>query len=360
MSKYNVLQNISEAETLPAEFYHSESVFNEMKARFFRHSFQWIGDINLTPAKGSFYPFNFMPYFYEEPMLLLRNEDEKIICLSNVCTHRGNILMPQAGKSSFLQCGYHGRKFDLNGRMTFMPEFKEAVNFPRPCDHLHEFPVKQWGPFVFTSITGNRGIQKSLDWMDRKIGFLGLNNLRFDLERSKEYLVHAHWALYCDNYLEGFHIPFVHHDLNQILNYGKYETLTEDDTILQIGYSDIEKECFNLPIGHEDYGKNVAAYYFWIFPNMMFNYYPWGLSINMIRPVKLNRTKVSFLSYIWDETKLNQGAGADPDKVEREDEFVVENVFRGLQSEVYRNGRFSPTKEKGVHHFHRLLANSFG
>ena len=29
-----------------------------------------------------------------------------------------------------------------------------------------------------------------------------------------------------------------------------------------------------LPEGHFDYGKNVAAYYYWVFPNMMFNFYP--------------------------------------------------------------------------------------
>ena len=26
--------------------------------------------------------------------------------------------------------------------------------------------------------------------------------------------------LYCENYLEGFHIPFVHHSLNEIVDYG--------------------------------------------------------------------------------------------------------------------------------------------
>ena len=44
------------------------------------------------------------------------------------------------------------------------------------------------------------------------------------------------------------------------------------------------------------------------------------------------------------------------DKVEREDEFVVEGVHKGLKSKFYKAGRFSPTREKGVHHFHSLLA----
>jgi choline monooxygenase len=70
----------------------------------------------------------------------------------------------------------------------------------------------------------------------------------------------------------------------------------------------------------------------------------------------MNRTKVSFLSYVMDPSKLGKGAGHELEKVEREDEFVVENVQKGVNSSFYRAGRFSPTREKGVHHFHRLLA----
>jgi choline monooxygenase len=109
-----------------------------------------------------------------------------------------------------------------------------------------------------------------------------------------------------------------------------------------------------------DEGKKVAAYYFWVFPNMMFNFYPWGLSMNIVRPLDVNRTKVSFLSYVHDPSKLGMGAGTDLEKVEREDEFVVENVQKGIRSAFYQRGRFSPKREKGVHHFHRLLSSFLG
>lgn len=50
------------------------------------------------------------------------------------------------------------------------------------------------------------------------------------------------------------------------------------------------------------------------------------------------------------------GAGADLHAVEMEDEAVVEAVQRGVRSRLYGGGRYSPTRESGVHHFHRLLA----
>jgi len=102
-------------------------------------------------------------------------------------------------------------------------------------------------------------------------------------------------------------------------------------------------------------GKEIAAYYFWVFPNMMFNFYPWGLSLNIVKPLSPSLTKVEFRTYIWDETKLEHGAGSILDKVEREDEDIVEKVQKGVSSRFYKHGRYSPKMEKGIHHFHSLI-----
>lgn len=88
----------------------------------------------------------------------------------------------------------------------------------------------------------------------------------------------------------------------------------------------------------------------------MLNFYPWGLSINVVKPLGAERTRVSFMTYVWDESKVGEGAGAGLDRVEREDEAIVELVHKGVRSRLYDRGRYSPTREQGTHHFHRLLA----
>jgi choline monooxygenase len=42
-----------------------------------------------------------------------------------------------------------------------------------------------------------------------------------------------------------------------------------------------------------------------------------------------------------------------------EDEEIVQSVQKGVNSAFYNTGRFSPTKEKGVHHFHSLISHFF-
>ena len=100
----------------------------------------------------------------------------------------------------------------------------------------------------------------------------------------------------------------------------------------------------------------VAALYLWLFPTTMLNFYPWGLSVNVVKPLSPERTRVTFLSFVRDASLRETGAGGDLDRVEREDEAVVEAVQRGVRSRLAARGRYSPTEEVGVHHFHRLLA----
>ena len=354
--QFNIHKDISKAETLPSSFYKNHDIFEQVKEKIFLKSWQWLGDNSSLKLTNSIQPLTLLDGFLTEPILLTRNENGEINCMTNVCTHRGHILALGPNQSKNIKCAYHGRTFDINGNFKSMPEFDKTKDFPRDCDNLYKFPLAKWGPFLFAGLNPSFDFEEVLKPMNERVGFLPLDQFSFDSSFSKDYLVQAHWALYCDNYLEGFHIPFVHEGLNKVLDYGSYTTELYKYSNLQIGYSDDANETFDLPKDHIDYGKQVAAYYFWVFPNMMFNFYPWGLSVNIVKPISINRTKISFLSYIYDPTKLHQGAGNDIDKVEREDEFIVENESKGIQSSFYQSGRFSPTREKGVHHFQRLIA----
>jgi choline monooxygenase len=357
MKSFKIAKNISEAETLPASFYKSDEIFKNLKEKVFYKSWQLVGHESLLNVTSNVYPFEFLRDYINEPLILVKNENEKYKCLSNVCTHRANIIVNDRCQVSDLRCMYHGRKFHLDGKFKSMPEFEHAKNFPRDCDNLKEFKLRKLGPYLFVGLEPAFDIQKIFDHINKRTSFIPYEKLQYRSDLSKDYLVNSHWALYCDNYLEGFHIPFVHNDLNNILDYGDYDTEIYENFNLQIGYAKDAEEVFDLPNSHIDFGKNVAAYYYWIFPNIMLNYYPWGLSINIIKPISINKTKVQFLTYVFDESKLETGAGSSLDKVEREDEFVVEGVQKGINSKYYNTGRFSPTKEKGVHHFHSLLSN---
>ena len=354
-NKFYIDSDIKKAETLPAYLYKDEQIFKEIKEKIFLKSWHYIGDENSVALPQSVYPLVLLDNYLTEPILIVRNEDDKINCFTNVCTHRGNLVALQPGKVKKLTCMYHGRRFSLNGEFEYMPEFEEAENFPRPCDHLHQFPLEKWGPLLFAGLNPEFQFSKVINKMKERIGFLPFEEFYLDPTSSKDFLVHAHWALYCDNYLEGFHVPFVHEGLNKVLDYGSYKTETYEHCNLQIGYTDDATEVFDLPEGHPDHGKNVAAYYYWVFPNMMFNFYNWGISINIIEPINKQKTRIRFLSFPIKGFSPPNNKSSDLNTVEQEDQQVVLSVQKGITSFNYNGGRYSAKHEQGLHYFHQLI-----
>ncbi|MBX2945202.1 MAG: aromatic ring-hydroxylating dioxygenase subunit alpha [Cyclobacteriaceae bacterium] len=355
MKSLQVNPVIASAKTLSSEFYTSTHYYEASKEKIFSKTWHYIGHSGLVEKAGQLAPVTLLKSFMEEPLLLARDK-EKLHCLSNVCTHRGAQLVNAPCQVHDIRCPYHGRRFQLNGKFLSMPEFKEVDNFPTESDNLANLPLFEMGTMLFTSLTKTFEPEPFFQEMLSRIGWLPLDKFIFKPELTKEYTVEAHWALYCENYLEGFHIPFVHASLNQVIDYGNYTTELFRYANLQLGIAKDGQLVFDLPSHSPDYGKNVGGYYFWVFPNMMFNFYPWGLSLNVVEPMAIDKTKVTFYTFIWDENKYNQGAGSDLNRVELEDEAVVESVQRGIRSRFYSHGRYSVKQEKGTHHFHRLIA----
>ncbi len=359
MESLVVHPDIAEAKTISTDVYLSKELFERSKEEIFGRSWQFLSGTTHTSVPNQLSPVTLLEGMLNEPLVLARDKHDELRCLSNVCTHRGNILVEHACMAHNIKCRYHGRRFGMDGSFQYMPEFDGVVGFPSASENLTTLPLHRLGKLLFTSLAPIAGAEAFFGDMTRRIGWLPLEEFVFEPSLSRDYLVQAHWALYCENYLEGFHIPFVHADLNTALSYENYSTELFRYSNLQLGIASGAEDCFDLPPESPDYGKRVAAYYFWVFPNMMFNFYPWGLSVNIVRPLAPDRTKVSFLTYVWDASKLEQGAGAGLDRVEREDEAIVENVQRGIRSRFYNHGRYSPTRETGTHHFHRLLAEFF-
>jgi choline monooxygenase len=355
--KFSVDVDIARARTINKSFYLDESVFQLSKKKIFGNCWYFISDTSSVKKAGDCLPVDLLPGFLDEPLLLTRDVGGKVHLLSNVCTHRANMVVQHACNLPHLRCRYHGRVFNHDGSFRSMPEFKEVLDFPNAKDDLQSLPMAQWGKLLFGSLKDDCLFGQYFGDMINRLHWLPVEEFVFRPELSKDFIVKAHWALYCENYLEGFHIPFVHPGLNAVIDFRAYTTELFPFSSLQLGIAKENDACFDLPSTSIDFGKKVAGFYFFVFPNLMFNFYPWGLSLNIIEPAGPSLTRVRFLNYVWKEELLNEGAGSGLDKVEMEDEEVVESVQQGVRSSFYEQGRYSVTQEKGTHHFHRLICD---
>ena len=351
--------DIHRASTLPGRFYSNAAAFDQTREVFAR-SWQFVGTVDDLRTPGTLSPLTLLPDFLNEPLLLVRDLEDQIHCLSNVCTHRGVLLAEGRGHARFLKCRYHGRRFRLDGRCLGMPEFEQVPDFPSPSDDLPKLGLGQWASLLFAHLEPQHPFDDFIAPVNQALPGFDHDALKPEPRLSRDYLVRAHWALYCDNYLESFHVPFVHQSLAEKLDYQQIGTELFEGGSLQIGMAANEEDALDLPADSPFHGQKIAALYFFLFPNLMLNFYPWGLSLNLVEPLAVDRTRVRFRAFVHTPEKLNVGAGSDLDRVEREDEEIVESAQYGTRSRLYRAGRYSPTQERAVHHFHRQLASQLG
>jgi len=360
LPSFQVDPDIRVASTLDKRFYLDEAVFARSRERIFARSWQWIGDLADVAAPGSLSPRDLLPGYLDESLLLARDQAGALRCLSNVCTHRGNLLVHESCRAEQIRCGYHSRRFDLAGRMTFMPAFEQACDFPSRRDNLPELPLDTWGPLGFVSVAPAAPLQEFFGDVRSALNWLPFGEFAPVRHLDRDYEFDANWALYVENYLEGLHVPFVHPALSKRLDMDAYNEVLYRYANVQIGPARGAEPAFDLPSSSPDHGRRITAYYFWIFPNLMLNFYTWGLSLNLVVPLGPARTRVCFRTFARDPGRLAPADTAALHQTELEDEAVVIAVQRGLRSSLYSKGRYSPTREQCTHHFHRLLCEFMG
>src|SRR6476646_1762801 len=151
MLGFEIDPDIRKAHTPPARFYTDPVIFDTLKRTAFAQSWQLLADADVVKAPGNVCPAPYLEGAIDEPLLLTRDYDDRVHCLANVCTHRGNLVCEGAGTERQLRCRYHGRRFELSGKFVSMPEFEGVVGFPSSADNLPRVPVATWARFFFAS-----------------------------------------------------------------------------------------------------------------------------------------------------------------------------------------------------------------
>ncbi|MCO4771483.1 MAG: Rieske 2Fe-2S domain-containing protein [Deltaproteobacteria bacterium] len=343
-SPFTIDPELRVARTPPGSFYDDEELHRTMNEVAFASSWQALPD---PPALQRFdqVPLRLLPGSLDEPILLV-HDGERERALSNVCTHRGALLVDAARRGKRVACPYHGRCFSLGGEVLAAPGFagREAELPPLP-----ELLLASLGPIRWLAREGTPPLAHVLASLDAAAPGLPWERLVSRPDLGADYEVDAHWALYVENYLEGLHIPFVHPGLDQAVERASYRSVVVPGGVLQT--AQVRGKGPTLPGG-------AAALYLWLFPNTMLNVYPWGVSLNVVQPETTRRCRVAFRSFVWAPEHLGAGAGAGLDAVELEDEAVVARVRRGVGAGLYGRGHYADPAETGVHHFHRLLTGA--
>ena len=344
--------------TLPPDRYRDPAGWDSDRERIFARAWHPLAPDRLPAEASSARPELLLPGYLDEALLLSRGVDGTLHALSNACTHRGALVCTEEVRARELRCPYHGRRFDWDGRYRSAPGFEDAPGFPSGSEDLPAFALGALGPLHAVSIAPALSLSTWAAAALERFDPLGWSDYRYDPSGDRLHPLRAHWALYVENYLEGFHVPFVHPGLSRALDLARYSTQIVPHGVLQIAEARADELAFELPTGHPDPGRRVAAWYLWLFPNQMLNLYPWGLSVNVVEPPDAQRSQHRYHRFVRDAQLWDRGAGAGLDQVESEDQAVVESVQRGFRSRLWQGGLLSPRHEQGLARFHDLWSTA--
>ena len=336
------------AQTLPGAYYIDPAYFRrEMDALFGR---MWVcaGRTEQVAAPGRF----FVRELLGESVIVTGASPGRFNAFYNVCRHRAGPIATCNGRAAkSLQCAYHGWTYTLEGQLRAATEMQGASNFDISQIRLPRVQVHEWQGLVFVALDDSAPpFTAVFKEIAERIAPIDLSAMRF--AKRDSYTLACNWKVYVDNFLEGYHLPFVHPGLSKVLDYRVYDTELHDWYSLQ-----------HSPLRNSGdiYGDGHAFYYF-VYPNIMLNITPGRLQTNRIIPDGHERCIVEFDYYYTDEPQVQARVAAEQafsDEIQAEDIAICEHVQQGLASGSYSAGRLNPKRESGVWHFQNLLRSAY-
>ena len=367
--------DIRRAETLPPAAFLDPSFLDRELATMFRRTWQLVpergdGDdprplLEQVGARGTRVPVTVLG----RPLFLQRGwDDDALRMFPNSCTHAWFRLVPGPSRGPTLVCAQHGRRFDCEGRFVSQPGFGgELPEFPRACDHLASVPVTAWRGLLFTSLVPARSLADVMAPVEASIASLADRYERVAMPGEVRD-VPGNWKQHAWNYLDRFHVAFIHRapgGLADAIDLKTYTTELHGDAVLQWAYAADAADGFDpaqLPERFADSkGRRVFALWWFVFPNLTLSYYPWGLSVNVYAPIAGRPDATRFHWYHW---VLDRAKHAERDRrwlsaqVDAEDIDALAQVARGLAAPNVPRGRFAPSEEVAAHWFHHRVARS--
>jgi choline monooxygenase len=350
----NIGAEVARAWTLPSRLYTDPGALEAEQREIFGRTWQIAGRVEQTAKPGDY----FTAEVAGEPLLIARDAGGELRAFYNVCRHRAGPPATGCGNRKVFRCGYHGWTYGLDGKLISTPEFEGVEDFRMEEFVLAPVRVAAWGGQVFVNLDETApSLLESLGELPAQAAGFGWERMK--LYQRRDYVMECNWKTYIDNYLEGYHLPSVHPSLNRELDYGAYVTETYSTHSRQM--SPIRAAAPGAGDGRrytQATGQD-AAEYFWAFPNWMLNCYPDNVSLNIVRPLGLEKCVAVFEWYFPEEvlkTEAPERTVQFSAEIQLEDGAICEAVQRNLRSRSYTRGRFSVKQERCVHHFHRLYA----
>lgn len=318
-------------------------------------------------------------------VIVTRNRDGLLRAFHNVCRHRATRLLDadarEVGHRGRIRCPYHSWTYDTDGSCLGTPLFEgsdvpageEAVfdtstarDFDRADVGLLPVAVDTWGFLLFVSLSPDP-VPLTTQLGDLPARFADHRLDTWTPQRRRTYDVAANYKLVGENFMEYYHLPWVHPELNRVSRFsdhyrwqgpGMYTGMCTTPVSRNTDAGGWDGLAPLSTLGPQD---AVSGRFAWLFPSTALVVLPNHAFVLLTRPVAADRTVETAVLLTHPESSP-AAAGEDIDRldafwdlVNRQDLEIVERVQEGITNPAYRGGRMCFRFEEPLHRFQNMV-----
>lgn len=150
-------------------------------------------------------------------VIVVRGKDGVIRAFHNVCTHRGNKVIPTDGDETFgnaranvLSCRFHGWVFATDGHLRSVPMEDSFGSLDKSCLGLRPIACEVWEGFVFINLDDqpSQSLAEFLGGFGRL--FAGFPYHQATASFRYTTVLDCNWKIALYAFSEGYHVPTIH------------------------------------------------------------------------------------------------------------------------------------------------------
>ncbi len=191
---------------LPISSFRDPLWFAAEKDNIWHGDWVFVTTEDALPAPGDQIP----AMVGDQPVLVLRNQAGELTAMSNLCAHRGTLLVEERINARHIQCPYHAWTYDEAGRLIGVPFApKDSIDNTEHC--LPVYRLESWHGLVFVSLEADvESLAERFEAIEPYVSEYGIDLLQHHSDQQKTEIWECNWKIAIINAMESYHLFKVH------------------------------------------------------------------------------------------------------------------------------------------------------
>jgi phenylpropionate dioxygenase-like ring-hydroxylating dioxygenase large terminal subunit len=345
--KANTSLPFDKARAMSPSVYTDHNFLDAELSKIFSRDWFCVGRADALAKPGDYLTLDLA----DQPILVLRDNTDKLRAMSNVCRHRMSTLLEGRGSIRAIVCPYHAWTYNLDGTLRGAPAMDQNTAFCKSDVVLPNVACEEWLGWVFVSLNPEAvPVVSELEQVQDLVGDFGMEN--YTETFFETHVWNTNWKILAENFMESYHLPVCH--AGTIGGLSKLDEMICPPGLASFNYHTILKDDkLKIALAHPN-NKNLQGdrrrmtYLLAIYPSLLITLTPgyfWYLSLH---PKGVGQVQIAFGGGMSPDYVDDPDAQAHftqlkklLDEVNVEDKGCTEKVYRGLCSAMATPGHLS-------------------